>query len=125
MLSIPLIWGLCPDRGKLMIRMDQLGWLAGLPQHQAACVTVIQNALGIALAGGLGGYIYLQKKGTAAVQADLDGKISDQRSSLDDLRTQATAPLERLTSLVVPEMVIYFFEAAIAKHACQHILEGS
>ncbi|KAK9793447.1 hypothetical protein WJX73_007141 [Symbiochloris irregularis] len=48
------------------------------------------NALGIALAGGLGGYIYLQRKDKQELESNLTGTISEQKSSLTGLKEQVS-----------------------------------
>ena len=47
-----------------------------------------QNALGIALAGGLGGYIYLQRKDKQEMESNMSSTISEQKSSLSGLKEQ-------------------------------------
>lgn len=48
------------------------------------------------MAGALGGYVYLQRKDKASVEASLGGQISDQKSSLEGLRSEVASPAFRL-----------------------------
>ncbi len=46
----------------------------------------MQNGLGVFLAGGLGGFLYLQKKEKVQVEEQLTSELSSERSTVDELK---------------------------------------
>ena len=46
----------------------------------------MQNGLGVFLAGGLGGFLYLQKKENVQVEEQLTSELSSERSTVDELK---------------------------------------
>lgn len=50
----------------------------------------MQNGLGIVLAGGLGGVLYLQKQDKAQVEEKLSEQLSSERSTVGELKTKVS-----------------------------------
>ena len=48
----------------------------------------MQNGLGIVLAGGLGGVLYLQKQDKVQVEEKLSEQLSSERSTVGELKTK-------------------------------------
>ena len=46
----------------------------------------VQNGLGVVLAGGLGGYLYLQKQDKLKLEEQLSSELSSERSTVDELK---------------------------------------
>lgn len=58
---------------------------------QASCALLmcwLQNGLGIVLAGGLGGTLYLQKKEKVQVEEKLSEQLSSERSTVGELKSK-------------------------------------
>ena len=49
-------------------------------------MAALQNGLGVFLAGGLGGFLYLQKKEKVQVEEQLSSELSSERSTVDELK---------------------------------------
>ena len=56
-----------------------------------SCGNPMQNGLGVFLAGGLGGFLYLQKKEKAQVEEQLTSELSSERSTVDELKQKVWA----------------------------------
>lgn len=52
----------------------------------------MQNGLGVFLAGGLGGFLYLQKKEKVQVEEQLTSELSSERSTVDELKQKVWEP---------------------------------
>ena len=48
----------------------------------------LQNALGLVLAGGLGGFLYLQKRETTKTVDEYSGKLSKSQEAVNSLRAE-------------------------------------
>lgn len=51
----------------------------------------MQNGLGVFLAGGLGGFLYLQKKDKVQLEEQLTSELSSERSTVDELKQKVWA----------------------------------
>lgn len=62
---------------------------------------VVQNGLGIVLAGGLGAVLYLQKKEKVQVQEELSDQLSSERTAVSELKTKVPSHIALSLQLVV------------------------
>lgn len=60
---------------------------------------VLQNGLGIVLAGGLGGYVVLQRQGKEKLEEELSGKISSEQQNVQSLKDEVGKGLKLSPSL--------------------------
>ena len=59
----------------------------------------MQNGLGVFLAGGLGGFLYLQKKEKVQVEEQLTSELSSERSTVDELKQKVWEPILNTTGI--------------------------
>ena len=50
----------------------------------------MQNGLGVVLAGGLGGFLYLQKQDKLKLEDQLSSELSSERSTVDELKQKVS-----------------------------------
>ena len=50
----------------------------------------MQNGLGIVLAGGLGGYVILQRQGKEKLEEELSSKISSEQQNVQSLKDEVS-----------------------------------
>jgi len=60
--------------------------LEAFPQIDEIDLDSLQNGLGVFLAGGLGGFLYLQKKEKVQVEEQLSSELSSERSTVNELK---------------------------------------
>lgn len=56
----------------------------------------MQNGLGVVLAGGLGGFLYLQKQDKLRVEEQLSSELSSERSTVDELKQKVSQDVQGL-----------------------------
>ena len=61
----------------------------------------MQNGLGIVLAGGLGGVLYLQKQDKVQVEEKLSEQLSSERSTVGELKTKVSTNTLQTAQCVV------------------------
>lgn len=61
----------------------------------------MQNGLGVVLAGGLGGFLYLQKQDKLKVEEQLSSELSSERSTVDELKQKVSQDVQGLFRGVV------------------------
>lgn len=54
------------------------------------CCFFVQNGLGVVLAGGLGGFLYLQKQDKLKLEEQLSSELSSERSTVDELKQKVS-----------------------------------
>ena len=62
-----------------------------MPLNPKSCYDA-QNGLGVVLAGGLGGFLYLQKQDKLKLEEQLSSELSSERSTVDDLKQKVSVP---------------------------------
>lgn len=58
------------------------------PERASTLLLLLQNALGIVLAGALGGYAVLQNQSKEKLQEDLGGKLKSQQQAVQGLERE-------------------------------------
>lgn len=67
----------------------------------------MQNGLGVVLAGGLGGFLYLQKQDKLKVEEQLSSELSSERSTVDELKQKVSQDVQGLFRGVVQGLGLY------------------
>lgn len=76
----------------------------------------MQNGLGVVLAGGLGGFLYLQKQDKLKLEEQLSSELSSERSTVDELKEKVSTGIRGGVRMQVQESAVFAWLVCLELH---------